>query len=182
MTTIVTAYKVETLTDDEKSSEKYVSITTGPFHRLVATMTSRFKQYKITTDDHKKKLYHHACFPLLEKGAVIVKLEEYECKPLDDVRNIKVQLRNKYVEQIDPTILIKLKRPLIPEFKREPIDRRYREKNKYTINEKQRQKEKCRICHGRYTRANKFNHQQTTKHTKAIMDQIANDLDRRYPI
>jgi len=168
MTTIITVYKLE----DEKTSQRYVSVSTAPFSRLVGTMTSRFNQYKITNNNEKKKLYHHACFPLLEKGASIVKLEEYECKPNDNIRNIKVQLMEKHTSQIDPNNLIKLKRPLKPEFKRSLIDRRYRAKNKDNINEKQRDKRTCDICKGKYTRANKYNHQQTTKHAKAIADQI----------
>jgi hypothetical protein len=95
---------------------------------------------------------------------------------------MKVQLMEKHTSQIDPTVLIRLKRPLKPEFKREPIDRRYREKNKDNINQKQRDKRTCQICQGRYTRANKFNHASTKKHTQAIKDQIANNRDRRYPI
>jgi len=168
MTTIITVYKLE----DEKTSQRYVSVSTAPFNRLVGTMISRFHQYKITNDNEKKKLYHHACFPLLEKGATIVKLEEYECKPNDNIRNMKVQLMEKHTSQIDPTVLIRLKRPLKPEFKRSLIDKRYRAKNKDNINEKQRDKRTCDICKGKYTRANKYNHQQTTKHAKAIADQI----------
>jgi hypothetical protein len=177
MTTTITVYALQ----DEKTSQRYVSVTTAPFSRLVGTMTSRFHQYKTTDDNEKKKLYHHACFPLLEKGATIVKLEEYECKPNDNIRNMKVQLMEKYTSQIDPAVLIKLKRPLKPEFERNLIDRRYRAKNKDNINEKQRYKYTCQICQGKHTRANRYNHQQTTKHKTAVLAQIARDENKRYP-
>jgi len=176
MTTTITVYKLE----DEKTSQRYFSVSTAPFSRLVGTMTSRFNQYKTTDDNEKKKLYHHACFPLLEKGATIVKLEEYECKPHDNIRNMKVQLMEKYTSQIDPAVLIRLKRPLKPEFKRSLIDKRYRAKNKDNINQKQRDKRTCHICLGKYTRANRYNHQQTTKHKVAVLAQIARDQDKRY--
>ncbi len=178
MTTTITVYKLE----DPITSQKYVSVTTASFKRLVGIMTSRFNQYQITDDIEKKKLYHHACFPLLEKYAKIVMLEEYECKPTDDIRNMKVQLMEKYTKEVDPNNLIKLKRPLKPEFKRSLIDKRYRAKNKDNINQKQRDKRTCHICLGRYTRANKYNHQKTTKHTTAVLAQIDRDRNRRYII
>ncbi len=101
---------------------------------------------------------------------------------LDDIRNMKVQLMEKYTKEVDPNNLIKLKRPLKPEFKRSLIDKRYRAKNKDNINQKQRDKRTCHICLGRYTRANKYNHQKTTKHTTAVLAQIDRDRNRRYII
>ena len=95
---------------------------------------------------------------------------------------MKVQLMEKHTSQIDPAVLIKLKRPLKPEFERNLIDRRYRAKNKDDINQKQRYKYTCQICRGKHTRANRYNHQQTAKHKVAVLAQIARDENKRYPM
>lgn len=162
--TTITVYKIEAKNDPRI----YISVTTCTFSRLVSTMKSRFLQYGLTNDTKKKTLYHHVCFDLLEKDATFTNLEEYECKPNERNQTVKLNLMTKHIEGIDATILIKRKRPLKQEFKRQLIDRRYRENHRLENNTKQREKRTCDICQGKYTRANKYNHLATTKHAKAV--------------
>ncbi len=178
MTTKLIAYKVQS----PNSPKIYIGVTTTPFKRLLGIMKSRFAQYLYTTDAEKKKRYHHVCFEILESEDVcgrdllerkmIVILEEYDCTPTDDIKLMKQTFMAKHTTDISPDILIKPKRPLKPEYKRIFIDRRYREKNKEKNNTKQREKYECEICRGKYTRANKYNHLLTTKHTQAVFRQI----------
>jgi hypothetical protein len=162
--TTITVYKIESKNDPRI----YISVTTCTFSRLVGTMKSRFLQYGLTDDQKKKKLYHHVCFDLLE-NATFSNLEEYECKPNERNQTVKLNLMTKHCANIDPTILIKPKRPLRQEYKRQIIDRRYRANHRVENNTKQREKRTCDICHGRYTRANKYNHLNTTKHRQTLV-------------
>ena len=162
--TTITVYKIEAKNDPRI----YISVTTCTFNRLVGTMKSRFLQHGLTDNAEKKRLYHHVCFELLEKDATFTNLEEYECKPGERNQTVKLNLMIKHTTNIDPNILIKPKRPLKPEYNRALIDRRYRANHRAENNTKQREKRTCDICHGRYTRANKYNHLATTKHAQAV--------------
>ena len=170
--TTITAYKIEAKNDPRI----YISVTTCTFSRLVGTMRSRFLQYGLTDDAKKKKLYDHVCFDLLEKDATFTNLEEYECKPDERNQTVKLNLMTKHIAGIDATILIKPKRPLKQEFKRQLIDRRYRANHRVENNTKQREKRTCDICHGKYTRENKYNHLATTKHAQAVFKNIIQDV------
>ena len=169
MTTVITTYKVQT----PNEAKIYIGITTCSFKRLISTMKSRFTHYKVTEDIEKKTLYHHVCFELIEKGALFSILEEYECKPGQNIQQAKFDLMTKHTANIDPTILIKPKRPFRPEYRRAIIDKRYRETHRQKNNMKQREKKTCDICHGKYTRANRYNHLATTKHAQAVFNNIA---------
>ena len=172
--TTITVYKIEAKNDPRI----YISVTTCTFSRLVSTMKSRFLQYGLTNDTKKKTLYHHVCFDLLEKDATFTNLEEYECKPNERNQTVKLLLMTKHIAGIDPAILIKPKRPLKQEFKRALIDKRYRASHRIENNAKQREKRTCDICHGRYTRANKYNHLATTKHAQAVFKITTNNYEK----
>ncbi len=167
--TTITVYKIEAKNDPRI----YISVTTSTFNRLVGTMKSRFLQHGLTNDAEKKRLYNHVCFQLLEKDATFTNLEEYECKPHERNQTVKLNLMIKHTTNIDPTLLIKPSRPFKPEYKRALIDRRYRDSHRIETNLKQREKRICDICQGRFTRANRYNHLLTTKHSQAVFRQIA---------
>ena len=83
-------------------------------------------------EQDKMKLYHHACFELLKNGTISL-MEEYECKPGENVNTRKATLMTKHMVTVDDTIRIEPKRKFdseINEAKIEDRKKRRREADK----------------------------------------------------
>ena len=117
----------------------------------------------------KMKLYHHVCFELLRNGTISL-LEEYECKPDENVNMRKATLMSKHMMTVDEKMCIEPKHKY--DYNKKAYDTRYYLKNGtkyYQANRekvlmKLKVKQICPICNHTHSKGGAHTHQNSKKH------------------
>jgi hypothetical protein len=195
--TTLTIYKVHS----PETKKVYIGASTSSFHRLSILITSRYRQYtnlleiKTPTQEEKDKmkLYHHACFEVLKNGTISL-MEEYECKPNENVNLTKSLLMAKHMATVDETTRIDPKRKFDSTINEDRIEARkkrkketdrkyyqthgkiydrqhakeYYQKNRASILAGQKVKQRCQICNIIHTKATAHKHHLSPKHLHFI--------------
>ena len=135
----------------------------------------RMIKHKSSCDNPKDKAYNYKVYIFIRANGGYQNwnydiLEECEVEDKDD---LVFNYERKYILELDPQLNMIIVGRTIKEWCKENKEKvvgytkKYREKNKEIINEKQREKFNCE-CGGKYIRVHKLRHEKSKKHIAFI--------------